>query len=88
MKNQQIKTQSNVDTVMRHASVHWTHAQHKYFKKMKIDKHARRWTAQVPQQLFHIAWDLWKDRNDINHSTAAEAERREMRQLDQEIDEI
>ena len=93
--------QANVDQAMRHqykigwfglltgrASIYWTYAQRDFHQKMKIDKPARRWTTQVLQQLFRIAWDLWKDRNNIKHSTATAAKKRESLQLDNEISEL
>ena len=35
-----------------------------------------------------MAWDLWKDRNNIKHHTPTAAKQREMAKLDAEIDEL
>ena len=66
----------------------WTENQRIYFQRKKIDKLPRNWTAALIKQAFLVAWDLWKDRNDIKHSTPTAAARREMAKLDSEIDEL
>ena len=54
---------------------------------MKIDTPTLRWTSSVLKLMFHMAWDLWQDRNNIKHHTATAAKMREMAHLDQEIEE-
>ena len=93
--------QAHLDTATRHQnqigwfglltgriSRYWTDAQHAYYVRQKIDKLPRRWASALIKQFFLVAWDLWKDRNDIKHSSPTAAERREMARLDEEIEEI
>ena len=44
-------------------SLYWSHAQRDYLKRMKIDTPTLRWTSSVLKLMFHMAWDLWQDRN-------------------------
>ena len=66
----------------------WTESQKIYWQKEKIDKLPRRWASALIRKLFLVAWDLWKDRNNIKHSSESAAAKREMRKLDEEIDEL
>ena len=66
----------------------WTENQRLHFQRKKIDKLPRNWTAALIKQAFLVSWDLWKDRNNIKHSTPMAAKNREMAKLDAEIDEL
>ena len=69
-------------------SCYWTHAQKRYISRKNLNKLPLRWTAALIKQGFLVAWDLWKDRCNIKHSTSTAAKRRENAKLDSEIDEI
>ena len=62
-------------------SLYWSHAQRDYLKRMKIDTPTLHWTSSVLKLMFHTAWDLWQDRNNIKHHTATAAKMREMAHL-------
>ena len=69
-------------------SSYWTDAQRRYYSRKNLTKLPERWTAALIKLSFQIAWDLWKDRCDIKHSTPTAALQREMAKLDQEMDEL
>ena len=69
-------------------SKHWTDAQQQFYSRKNLTKLPARWTAALIKLSFQIAWDLWKDRCNIKHSTPTAAKQREMEKLDQEMDEL
>ena len=69
-------------------SKRWTDAQRRYYSCKNLTKLPARWTAALIKLSFQIAWDMWKDRCDVKHSTPTAATQRELAKLDQEMDEL
>ena len=69
-------------------SVHWTRLQTAHCAQQKILKPARRWTTDLMKQSFLIAWDSWKDQNDIKFSEETAAAKQVSAALDAEIDAL
>ena len=55
---------------------------------MKINKPAHRCASAITKQAFLVAWDLWKDRNDVKHSAQLLLEQQDHLQLNHEIKEM
>ena len=62
----------------------WECVQHGYLNQMKSLRTGRKWQASVCRRIWLIPWEMWKHRNDVEHSNDTQ---KEIAKLDQLISE-
>ena len=63
----------------------WAKAQDTYFTAIKSPKSSKRWQANLIRLFWETSWDIWDQRNDIEHDTKNNNNRTYQQQLQKEI---
>jgi hypothetical protein len=63
--------------------IHWQKAQEEFYTKNNIKKSGESWAQLVIRRIWHIAWELWRNRNEKEHK---DDQINEIHQLIQEVD--
>ncbi len=66
-------------------SKQWQHLQAQYYKRHRLRKSLKRWTATFNRGLHNLAWSLWNHRNDVKHRILKPREQLARKLLDREI---
>jgi hypothetical protein len=59
----------------------WTDAEQQYLESLGKKTTGKRWTISIIKKLWDIAWDMWAQRNHINHNTLHPMKQQEMEEL-------
>ena len=65
-------------------SVEWEKQQHQFFTINQSLRTGFKWQVSVCRRIWHIPWDMWKHRNNIEHANDLKIE---MEKIDKAIDD-